>query len=423
MNLILIGMNHKTAPLDIRERLSISCEASNNPLGEIIKVPNLDGALYLSTCNRVEVLAQTAFVSETSDALREFIMRHGNLSREDLMRCLYFYEGPEAVRHLFRVTSSLDSLVMGEPQILGQVKDAYRQAVASGTTGIIINKVMHCAFHAAKRVRAETEVSANAVSVGYAAVELAKKIFGALQGKTVLLIGAGEMSELAARHLVNYGAAQILIANRTYLRAQQLAEEFNGKAIGMDNIETALGNADIVISSTGASGYVLTADMVAAALRRRKNRLLFLIDIAVPRDIEPAAGEIDNVFLYNIDNLQDIVDENVRGRTQEALKAQDIIEEEVVKFTHWHNTLAVVPTIVSLKEKANNIMRAELERSAFWMQNLKPEDRENIEILTESIINKLLHDAIVGLKEESREYAATPYAAALRRLFKLDEEQ
>jgi glutamyl-tRNA reductase len=421
MNLILIGMNHKTAPLDLRERLSISCEGAIHPLREIMKIPKMDGVIYLSTCNRVEVLAQTIQIRETAEGLQDFILQHGNLSREELIRCLYVYENQEAVRHLFRVTSSLDSLVMGEPQILGQVKDAYRQAVDNGTTGIILNKIMHYAFRVAKRVRTETGLAANAVSVSFAAVELSKKIFGGLQGKTVLLIGAGEMSELAARHLINYGAAQILIANRTPARAQQMAEEFHGRAVLLDEIEETLRDVDIVISSTGAPGYVITAGMVAAALRRRKNRLLFLIDIAVPRDIDPAAGALENVFLYNVDNLQDIVDENVRGRMQEAQKAEVIINEEVSRFDRWYNTLAVVPTIVSLKEKAEGILRGEIDRSSAWMQHLTQEDRNNIEILAGSIVNKILHDPIISLKEESQDYAAIPYVAALRRLFKMEE--
>lgn len=422
MNLVLIGMNHKTAPLDLRERLSISCEEAVHPLREIMKIPKLDGVIYLSTCNRVEVLAQTTHPRETVERLQAFILRHGNLSREELVRCLYVCEDEDAVRHLFRVTSSLDSLVMGEPQIVGQVKEAYRQAVENGTTGIILNKIMHYAFRVAKRVRTETGLAANAVSVSFAAVELAKKIFGDLKGKTVLLIGAGEMSELAARHLINYGADRILIANRTPARAQQMAGEFHGRAVTLEQIEETLREVDIVVSSTGAPGYVITAGMVAAALRRRKNRLLLLVDIAVPRDIDPAAGAIENVFLYNIDHLQGIVDENVRGRMQEAQKAEALVNEEVLRFTRWYNTLAVVPTIVSLKERADGVVRGELDRSSAWMQHLTEEDRNNIEILAGSIVNKILHDPIICLKEESQDYAAIPYVAALRRLFKLEEE-
>ncbi len=421
MNLILIGMNHKTAPLDIRERLSLSCEEGFNPNRELIDIPEIDGVVYLSTCNRVEVLAQATEAEAAVGKLKRFIFRHGNLSEEEMNRCLYAYRDDEAVRHLFRVTSSLDSLVMGEPQILGQVKDAYRRAAESRTTGVILNKVLHHAFRVAKRVRTETGIAANAVSVSFAAVELAKKIFGGLKGKTVLLIGAGEMSELAARHLLTHGAGQILIANRTPMRAVQMAEAFQGRAVPFDRLEESLQAADIVISSTGAPGYVIAVPMVAAALHRRKNRLLFLIDIAVPRDIDPAAGDIDNVFLYNIDNLQDIVDENVKSRRREAEKAEAIVNEEVLNYRHWRNTLGVIPTIVSLREKAEGIVRAELEKSGAWMQNLTAAERENIEILAGSIINKILHDPIVSLKEESQEYGAAAYAATLRRLFKLEE--
>jgi glutamyl-tRNA reductase len=414
-------MNHKTAPLDIRERLSISCEEGIRSLRELMHIPSMEGMIYLSTCNRVEVLAQTTDIRETAEQLKGFIFRHGNLSWEEMNRCLYMYRDDEAVRHLFRVTSSLDSLVMGEPQILGQVKEAYRQAVENQTTGIILNKILHHAFRVAKRVRTETGIAANAVSVSFAAVELAKKIFGGLKGKTVLLIGAGEMSELAARHLIRQGIAQILIANRTYARAMQMAEEFHGTAVAFDHLEETLRNVDIVISSTGAPGYVITAGMVSTALHRRKNRFLFLIDIAVPRDIDPAAGDIDNVFLYNIDNLQDIVDGNIKNRGQEAEKAEAIIEEEVMKYIHWHNTLEVVPTVVSLKGKAEGIVRGELEKSFSWMQNMTPEERKNIEILVGSIMNKILHDPIISLKEESQNYGAMSYVAALRRLFKLEE--
>jgi glutamyl-tRNA reductase len=414
-------MNHKTAPLDIRERLSISCEEGIRSLRELMHIPSMEGMIYLSTCNRVEVLAQTTDIRETAEQLKGFIFRHGNLSWEEMNRCLYMYRDDEAVRHLFRVTSSLDSLVMGEPQILGQVKEAYRQAVENQTTGIILNKILHHAFRVAKRVRTETGIAANAVSVSFAAVELAKKIFGGLKEKTVLLIGAGEMSELAARHLIRQGIAQILIANRTYARAMQMAEEFHGTAVAFDHLEETLRNVDIVISSTGAPGYVITAGMVSTALHRRKNRFLFLIDIAVPRDIDPAAGDIDNVFLYNIDNLQDIVDGNIKNRGQEAEKAEAIIEEEVMKYIHWHNTLEVVPTVVSLKGKAEGIVRGELEKSFSWMQNMTPEERKNIEILVGSIMNKILHDPIISLKEESQNYGAMSYVAALRRLFKLEE--
>ncbi|MCX5854379.1 MAG: glutamyl-tRNA reductase [Deltaproteobacteria bacterium] len=320
MNIILIGMNHKTAPLDIRERLSLACGDDINPLKEIMKIPQIREVMYLATCNRVEVFAHALDTEVSVERLKEFIFNHGNLSAEEMTRCLYVYFDQDAVRHLFRVASSIDSLVMGEPQILGQVKDAYRRSVELNATGVILNKIIHHAFRTAKRVRTETGIAGNAVSVSFAAVALAKKIFGNLKGKTILLVGAGEMSELAARHLIGNGVDHILIANRTYARAVQMAENFHGTAIEFDLLPEKLRDVDIVITSTGAPGYVITVPVIEAALRRRKNRLLFLIDIAVPRDIDPAAGDLDNVYLYNIDNLQDIVDENMKIRRKEGEK-------------------------------------------------------------------------------------------------------
>jgi glutamyl-tRNA reductase len=420
MNLILIGMNHKTAPLEIRERLSLACGDSINPLIEIMNIPQIKEAIYLSTCNRVEVLAHAVDKDIAVEKLKSFIFNHGNLSPEDMARCLYTHYHHDAVRHLFRVASSIDSMVMGEPQILGQVKDAYRTAVAHNASGVMLNKVIHHAFRTAKRVRTETGIASNAVSVSFAAVELAKKIFGNLRGKTILLIGAGEMSELAAKHLINYGVEKIFITNRTYTRAVQMADNFHGTALEFETLQEKIHDVDIVISSTGAPGYVIDVSMIAASLRRRKNRLLFLIDIAVPRDIDPAVGHIDNVYLYNIDNLQDIVDGNLQIRKKEAEKAEAIIDEEVSHYREWYNTLEVVPTIVSLREKMEGIIRGELAKSGAWMENLTEEERKNIEGFANSIINKILHDPITGLKEESRENGALPYVAAIRRLFGLD---
>jgi glutamyl-tRNA reductase len=420
MNIVLIGMNHKTAPLEIRERLAFSCGEGLDPLREILKGPQVMEALYLATCNRVEVLANTLEVSEAVDSVKGFILSQGNLAPGEMEKCLYVHCGSDAVRHLFRVASSLDSMVMGEPQILGQVKDAYRQCVASKASGVILNRLLHQAFRVAKRVRSETAIAQNAVSVSFAAVELAKKILGHLQGRTILLIGAGEMSELAARHLIRHGAERIIVANRTYARAVRLAEEFHGFPVDFEHLEEKLQEVDIVISSTGAAGYVITREMIQAALRRRKNRLLFLIDIAVPRDIDPAAGGVDNVYLYNIDDLQAVVDENIRGRLGEAEKAERIIDDEVVKFSEWLNTLEVVPTIVSLREKAEAIMKDELEKTLAGMRHLADGEKKNIEILASSIVKKILHDPITGLKEESQNGSAIPFVAVMRRLFKLD---
>lgn len=391
------------------------------PLARIIEIPQVKEALWLATCNRVEVVAYSDDVRSAEERLKYFIFECGNLPAEEMARCLYVYTDLEAVRHLFRVASSLDSMVIGEPQILGQLKDAYRRAVENNATGVILNKVLHHAFRVAKRVRSETMISGHAVSVGFIAVELAKKIFGTLEGKTIMLIGAGEMSELAARNLINYGAREILIVNRTSARAVQMAKDFQGIPVEFAKLADRLTDVNIVISSTGAPGYVITPEAVSNALRRRKNRLLFLIDIAVPRDIDPRVGEIDNVYLYDIDDLQDIVDENREMRKREAEKANAIIEDELLKHEAWFNTLMVVPTIVSLRDKVERIVRGEMEKSASWIQALTIDERKRIEILTLSIVNKILHDPITGLKEESQDHGALSYIAVIRRLFRLDE--
>jgi glutamyl-tRNA reductase len=419
MQLVLIGMNHKTAPLEIRERLQLSSGDVERALPELMRLEEIREAICLSTCNRVEVISRVTDGEQAVAALKSFIYDQGNLDIAEMERCLYVYRDLEAVRHLFRVTSSLDSMVMGEPQILGQMKEAYRMAVDHRTTGVLLNRLSHHAFLVAKRVRTETGIAGNAVSVSYAAVELAKKIFGNLKGKSVLLIGAGEMSELAARHLLRQGVGRILIANRTYARAEEMAALFQGTPVAFDRFPEVLPEVDIVIASTGAPGYILTKEMVATALRRKRDRLLFLIDIAVPRDIDPAAGEIENVYLYNIDHLQDVVDANREVRKTEAMKAEEIIAEEVTAFEKWFNALAVVPTIVALRGKMEGIVRGEMERSARWLGGLEAEERSRIEWLAASIVNKILHDPITGLKEESSEKDELPYVAAVRRLFKL----
>lgn len=420
MDVILIGMNHKTAPLEIRERLSIACGENFHPLRILKETAQIHESLYLATCNRVEITAVTESAGEAEEILKDIIYSHGNLPRWDMDRCLYVHYNEAAVRHLFRVAASLDSLIMGEPQILGQVKDAYRKAAESGTTGLLLNRILHHAFRTAKRVRTETGIAAHAVSVSFAAVELAKKIFSVLRDKQVLLVGAGEMSELAARHLLKNGVGRIIVANRTYSRAVGLAREFGGEAVEMGHLTRVLGEADIVISSTGAPGYIITKDMVVTALKRRRNRLLFLIDIAVPRDIEPQAADVDNVYLFNMDNLQDIADENMQRRKTEAERAEAIIEEEMQRYRQWYNTLEVVPTIVSLREKVLAIVQGETERLGGRLRAMAEDDRQVVEQLIHAVVNKILHDPITTLKEESQDVSAQAYAAAARRLFRLD---
>ncbi len=418
--IILIGLNHKTAPLAVRERLFADCEEENNLLPEFLAIEGVTEVLFLSTCNRVEVVAVIDDNPETADKLKKALMKKGGLA-DDEATCLYIYRDDEAIKHLFRVTASLDSLVMGEAQILGQVKEAYRQALAQNSSGVALNRLMHRSFRTAKRVRTETEIAANPVSVSFAAVELAKKILGTLTGKKILVVGAGEMAELTGTHLIGNKAEDITVVNRSLVQAAALAEKFHGRAAGLDNLDEALSHADIVISSTGAPSYIITESMILQALSKRKNRLLFLIDIAVPRDIDPSVDNIENVYLYNIDNLQNIVDENIKNRRREALKAEKIVDEEVTLYSNWLKELEAVPTIISLRTKAEGIVRAEMEKAQGWMSSIENGDKEKIEALVKGIVNKILHAPVAVMKEESAEFNSQDIVAAVRQLFRLDE--
>ena len=419
--IVLIGLNHKTAPIAVREKVFAGCQEEKDLLESLRSLNGVGEVLYLSTCNRVEVIAS---VEESEDAVKrlsDFLAQSGGLTIDEATSCIYKFYNEEAVRHLFRVASSLDSLVMGETQILGQVKEAYRQALAQNATGVVLNRLMHCSFRAAKRVRSETAIAVNPVSVSFAAVELAKKIFGTLAGKKILLIGAGEMAELTGTHLITNGAEEIIVANRSLSQAALLAEKFHGKAVSLDALEAKLIEADIVISSTGAPIFIITADLIRKIHHQRKNRLLFLIDIAVPRDIDPAASSLENVYLYNIDNLQDIVDENMNVRKKEAMKAEVIVEEEITRYISWQKEQESVPTIVSLRNKAEEIVKAEMDKAAGWMQNLDKKEQEKVDNLVNSIVNKLLHTPVAALKEESSEFSSKDIVATARRLFRLDE--
>jgi glutamyl-tRNA reductase len=418
--IVLIGLNHKTASIAVREKIFAGCQEEKDILARLKSLNGVGEVLYLSTCNRIEIIASVEEHGKEVKDLRDFVATSGGLTPDEAANCFYEYRNEEAVRHIFRVASSLDSMVMGETQILGQVKDAYRQALAKYATGVVLNRLMHCSFRAAKRVRTETAIAVNPVSVSYAAVELAKKIFGSLDGKRILLIGAGEMAELTGMHLISNGAESIIIANRTLAQAGLLAEKFHGEAVSLESLDAKLIEADIVISSTGAPDFIVTADILKRIHHRRKNRLLFLIDIAMPRDIEPAASSLENVYLYNIDDLQGIVDENINVRRKEAVKAEMIVEEEVTRYINWQKELESVPTIISLRSKTEEIIKAEMEKAAGWMQNFNKEDQERIDNLVNSIVNKVLHSPVAVLKEESSEFNSRDIVAVVRRLFRLD---
>ena len=419
MKFQLIGVNHNTAPVEVREQLAIPESRLPGALQELVQHPGVDEGLILSTCNRVEVLAQTR---NGSVDLREFLSAHFHLSQGQFEQHLYEYRERDAIRHLFRVASSLDSMVVGEPQILGQVKEAYATARAVGAVHGELDVLLTRAFAVAKRVRTETSVGSSAVSIASVAVELAQKIFGSLKGKHVCLVGAGKMSELAARHLQAHGAESIFVANRTYERATQLAAKFNGEALRFDEIYDTCDRADIVITSTGSPVAIFRREHGERFLARRKNRPMFFIDIAVPRDVDPEMNKLDGIFVYDIDDLQQAVQSNAADRRREAERAEAIITSEVERFLGRLQTLEVVPTIVSLQDHLETIRQAEIDRVRGRLGPLSPEQELAIETLTRGIVNKIMHTPISTLKTAARESEATTVVDVVRRLFNLQEK-
>jgi glutamyl-tRNA reductase len=420
MKFQLIGVNHKSAPIEVRERLAIPESRLPEALRRLAEHPGVDEGMILSTCNRVEVLAQT---KNGSVDLRGFLRDYFHLDPAEYEAHLYEHHEGEAIRHLFRVSSSLDSMVVGEPQILGQVKEAYATARAVGAAHSQLDLLLTRAFAVAKRVRTETAVGSSAVSVASVAVELAKKIFGSLQGKHVYLVGAGKMSELAARHLLAHGAEAIFVANRTHERAQQLAAKFDGHAILFEQLYETCDRADIVITSTGAPHAIFRREHGELFLARRKNRPMFFMDIAVPRDVDPGMNKLDGIFVYDIDDLQQAVSSHVDDRRKEAERAEAIVTAEVERFQIRLQTLDVVPTIVSLQDHLETIRQAEIDRVRGRLGALSPEQELAVEALTRGIVSKIMHTPISALKTAVREPEATTVIDLVRRLFNLQEKE
>ena len=412
MSIILIGVNHKTAPVEIRERLAFSDEACAEGLRRLVDGEIVREGLIVSTCNRVEILsATTTEQMETSAGrLAQFLNAAASLPVDFLNKHLYRHTDEEAVRHLFRVASSLDSMVVGEPQVLGQVRRAYSVAVEAGTAGRVLNRLVHHTFRVAKRVRNETGIAANAVSISYMAVELGKKIFDSLKGCTVLLIGAGEMAELSARHLVNAGASRVLIANRTEATAREIADEFGAITLPFDQLDQGLAEADVVICSTGAPSHVLTEAQARRALGRRRNRPTCFIDISVPRNIDPAVGKVPNVFLFDIDDLESVITSNIREREREAERAELIVRSEVMQFQQSLRLMDVGPTIGAMREKFQEVARAELVRQRKRLGVLTAEQEAAIEALLVSTVNKISHPILNQMRRfyETYEPGAPP---------------
>ena len=422
MELLVIGLNHNTAPIEIRECLAFPEDKLGEALSKVHALSSVKEDMIVSTCNRVEVYAATRETDKAVHDLKEFLCQYHGISLKEFEKSLYTHIGEEAVRHIFRVASSLDSMVLGEPQILGQIKEAYDTSQQANTSGLILHRLLHRAFHVAKRVRTETKIAISAVSVSSVAVALAEKIFGTLEKKTVLLIGAGEMCELAARHLVAGGVEKMLVTNRTYERAVSLAQEFSGEAIPFEDMPQGLKKADIVMSATNSPQYLIGHDQITKVMKDRRQKPIFFIDIADPRDIEPKVGDVENVYLYNMDDLQKVANENVKDREKEAQKAETLVQDEVVKFVTWYRSLEVTPTIVALRKKFEEIRKKELEKTLSLHPNLSDKEKKSLEALTSAIINKILHAPITLLKQTNEEAIADLYLDALHALFGLPEK-
>jgi len=420
MNIVVVGVSHKTAPVETRERLMFPEEQLERFCKELIQLPGIEEGVILSTCNRIEIYAAVEQFHEGVWSVKEFIARSRNIPLHTLEQYLYAHSTEQAVKHLFRVSSALDSMVVGEAQILGQVKDAYSWAKKCETVNSLFYQLFEQAFSVAKRVRSETGIGENAVSVSFAAVELAKKIFDTLSDKVVMLIGAGKMSELAARHLISQGVKQLFVSNRTFSKASEMAALLGGQALSFDQLKTYLVTTDIVISSTGSPSFIVKKSDVQDLIRHRRNKPMFFIDIAVPRDIDPEVNEIENVYLYDIDDLQSVVEANLREREREALKAEEIVTKGAAQFLSRFDTFDLVPTIVSLRDKVEKIRSQELERTLARLKGISDEEKEVISALTTSIVNKILHEPTVNIKKQVDGIEKADLIKVIKALFNLD---
>jgi glutamyl-tRNA reductase len=419
MKLLLTGLNHRTAPVEVRERIAFEAGALPAALQSLRKCPGLIEGMILSTCNRVEISATLDDGADANEAVEGFLAESRSVKREWVVPYLYRYDGSDAIRHLFRVASSLDSMVVGEPQILGQLKSAYALAKEHGALSGFLDLVMTRAFNVAKRVRSETEIGESAVSISYAAVELARDIFGSLEGKRVLVVGAGEMADSALRHFRRAGVSEIVITNRTRERAEALAEEFNGRVIDYDKFLEALPDVDILLASSGAPHFILTKEQMRGVISRRKNRPMFLIDISVPRNIDPDVNKLDNVFLYDIDDLDKTVKSNIEGRGQSALDAEEIVREEVERMMLRLKTREVAPTIVSLQEQLESVRTHEIDRMRARLGAMTPQQEEALEAITRGIVNKIAHGPITELRHSASSPDGAQLMELIRKVFRL----
>jgi len=417
--LFVTGLSHRTAPIAVREQLVVDEDKLREILADLTGRGTCAEVMIVSTCNRVEVYGVAEVAGEARGAAFRQMGAQRGIGFPAIEPLLYTMDGAEAVQHAFRVASSLDSMVLGEPQILGQVKDAFALAQSCRTVGPVLHSLMSQAFAVAKRVRSDTEVGRHAVSVAFAAVELARRIFEGLDGRSVLLVGAGEMGELAARHFQEYGTLPVYVANRTASRAQDLARDLAGTAVPFEDLFSVMAEVDIVITSTAAPEPIVTAADVARALHGRRGRPLFFIDIAVPRNVEHAVNDLDNVFVYDVDDLRSVVEANLRERQREAQRAESLVEREVEKFADRLRSLEVVPTIVSLREKLEEIRRAELTRALARLPGADDATRQALEALSQGIVNKVLHAPTVKLRDSSKAGHGHRWVEVISELFGL----
>jgi glutamyl-tRNA reductase len=422
MHIIVVGLNYRTAPVAVREQFAFAERDLPEALRQLIGTQSIMECVVVATCNRTEIYAVVDRHHLCGHYIRSFMEKWFKLPRQHFTSHLYMYEDEKAIEHLLRVTSGLDSMVIGETQILGQVKTAFTLAQQQKTTGTLFNMLFKQAVTMAKRAHTETSIGESAVSVSYAAVELGKRIFGQFNKKTVMVIGAGETGELTAKHLYANGAERVIVVNRTFERAIALADKFGGLAWSLDEAAQRLHEADIIISSTGASEYVLTRQQVAAAMQRRKSRPLFMVDIAVPRDLEPAIAAVENVFLYDIDDLEGIVESNLAHRKQEAAKIEAMISEELELFASWYKTLGVVPLIRALQTKAADVHEETMKSLTNKLPDLEEHELKVIRKLTKSIVNQMMQDPILRIKEMAGEKRADEAMDMFVKFFALEEQ-
>ncbi len=422
LKIIVVGLSYKTSSVEIREKFSFPERFLQSAMNNLLSRKEINECCIVSTCNRVEIYAVCENEEDGKAKVLSFLSEHGGEPVNSFKQHSYSLEGSEAVRHLFRVASGMESMVVGEPQILGQVKAHFKQALQGKKTGLILNRLFNRASFIAKKIRTETKIAAEAISISYLAVELAKRIFEDLSQRSVMLVGTGDMSELAAKHLISNGINDLYIASRDFNNAKQLSQQLNGKAIKMEEIFYHLKEVDIVITATGSSEYIIKADHIKESLKLRKNEPMFIIDIAVPRDIDPKVNDISGVYLYDIDDLRGVSEENLKSRKKSINDAEKLVLIAEKNFSVWLDSIKVFPTIIDLKNKFESIKDVELAKALNKLENLSPEEKKAVEKLASSIIGKIIHNPIDKLKKESSSYEGAVYSEVLKKLFDIDNE-